>query len=75
MKKLLSFLALAMFLSCSDDKTTTTTTEEGAATTAPIENVNGNIPDTTNSVSPSSLTEIPDSTHLKDSTKKDSNQK
>jgi hypothetical protein len=77
MKKLSFGLLFAFFFSCSDNKTTTTTTEEGSATTAPVENVNGNIPDTTNGVSPSTMTQTPDSTHLKDSARdlKDSTKK
>ena len=50
MKKIFSILLLAVFFACNNDNTTT---EEGT-TTAPvtpgIDNVNGNIPDTTETI-------------------------
>jgi len=68
MKNILPCLLFVCLSSCSDG---TTTTDESAGTTAtPVENVNGNIPDTTNSVSLDNSNKTPDSSHLKDSTKK-----
>ena len=45
------FLLAGFSFSCSDGDTTTTTNDPNA-TSVPVENVNGNIPDTINSVSP-----------------------
>jgi hypothetical protein len=68
MKKLAVCLLTGFFFSCSGGDTTTTKTNEQANPSVPIENVNGNIPDTINSVS----IEKPqtDSVTVKDSTRK-----
>ena len=71
MKKISVCILTALLFSCSDG-TDKTTTGESAPGTAPIENVNGNVPDTTNSISPDNTTKVPDSSHLKDSLRKDS---
>lgn len=69
MKKLAVCLLTGFFFSCSDgDTTTTTTTNEPNSTSVPIENVNGNIPDTVNSVSPTKPET--DSTVTKDSVRR-----
>lgn len=67
MKKLAVCLVTGFFVSCSGGSTTTKTNEESNPK-VPIENVNGNIPDTVNSVS----IEKPktDSVTVKDSTRK-----
>lgn len=67
MKKIAVCLLTGFFFSCSDGVTTTKTNEQSNPK-VPIENVNGNIPDTVNSVS----IEKPktDSVTVKDSTRK-----
>jgi hypothetical protein len=67
MKKITVCLLTGFFFSCSNGDTTTTTTES-TSPSVPIENVNGNIPDTTNSVSLDKT--ATDSTEVKDSTRK-----
>jgi hypothetical protein len=67
MKKLAVCLLTGFFFSCLDgDKTTTTNDTD--ATSVPVENVNGNLPDTTNSVSP--VEPERDSSIVKDTTRK-----
>jgi PBP1b-binding outer membrane lipoprotein LpoB len=67
MKKVAVCLLAGFFFSCSGGDTTTKTNEQSNPS-VPIENVNGNIPDTVNSVS----IEKPqtDSVTVKDSTRK-----
>jgi hypothetical protein len=71
MKNYLFLGMIALFASCSNGSDTpkTTTTNEASPNT-PVENVNGNVPDTINSISPDTRdkTKI-DSTYV-DSTKK-----
>lgn len=66
MKKSAVLLSAVLFFACSDGDNTSTTNDTNA-TSVPIENVNGNIPDTVNSVSP--VKPEMDSA-LKDSTRK-----
>ncbi|WP_121354184.1 hypothetical protein [Flavisolibacter nicotianae] len=55
MKKVFSsLLAVCLLAACGNDKTTKSETETNSTTTGPgtpaVENVNGNVPDTANSV-------------------------
>lgn len=64
-------MLLAFLASCSNSTTTTTTTttdSSGSSNAAtPVENVNGNVPDTNNSVTPGTMKKNVDSTYAKDS--------
>ncbi|MGN6163268.1 MAG: hypothetical protein ACTHOF_01905 [Flavisolibacter sp.] len=77
MKSFLFFCLVFFFVSCSDGTTTTTTTDSNGSSNAvtPLENVNGNIPDTINSVTPGTVKKGIDSTYAKDSTARDSTKK
>jgi len=69
MKKLVTgFLAIMLF-SCSNGDHVAPT-NESAPNTPNVENVNGNMPDTTNSIKLGKPDTTPDSVHLKDSLKK-----
>lgn len=75
MKHLACGLLLVIMASCSSGTTTTTTTTTtdsngGSNAAAPVENVNGNVPDTTNTVTPGTLKKNVDSSYAKDSLKK-----
>ncbi|MGN6402473.1 MAG: hypothetical protein ACTHMD_18590 [Flavisolibacter sp.] len=74
MKSFLFCCLVVFFVSCSDGTTTTTTTDSNGSSNAvtPLENVNGNIPDTINSVTPGTVKKGVDSSYAKDSTVKDS---
>jgi hypothetical protein len=68
MKKLCSFFLLSMLFACSDGTKPTTTDSDGSSNAVtPLENVNGNIPDTTNSVTQGTIKKGVDSTYVKDS--------
>ncbi|HEX2609018.1 MAG TPA: hypothetical protein VHK91_16660 [Flavisolibacter sp.] len=69
MKLLFALLIMAGLASCSNDSTTTTTSDSSTTTTNPtgVENVNGNVPDTTNSIQ---LSTSGDTTKTKDSTRR-----
>ena len=70
------FCCLVVFLvSCSDGTKTTTDSNGSSNAVTPLENVNGNIPDTVNSVTPGTVKKSVDSTYAKDSTVKDSARK
>jgi len=62
---------IALLASCSNgsDTPTTTTTNEASPNT-PVENVNGNVPDTTNSISPGNRDKTRVDSSYIDSTKK-----
>lgn len=73
MKHLACGLLLVIMASCSSGTTTTTTTTDsngGSNAAAPVENVNGNVPDTTNTVTPGTPKKNVDSSYAKDSLKK-----
>jgi hypothetical protein len=67
MKKLFYLAVLGFTFSCSDNKTNTTTTESTPVTPA-ADNVNGNIPDSTNNIKLNQQLPV-DSSHLRDSTR------
>jgi hypothetical protein len=71
MKNFLFIGLIAIVASCSNggDTPTTTTTNEASPST-PVENVNGNVPDTTNSISPGSRDKTKVDSSYVDSTKK-----
>jgi hypothetical protein len=70
------FCCLVVFLvSCSDGTKTTTDSNGSSNAVTPLENVNGNIPDTVNSVTPGTVNKGVDSSHVKDSAAKDSARK
>jgi hypothetical protein len=50
MKKVFSILALCAFAACGSDNTTSDAETKSAPVTPGIENVNGNIPDTTDAL-------------------------
>ena len=50
MKKVFSILALCAFAACGNDSTTSDTETKSAPVTPGIENVNGNVPDTTSAI-------------------------
>ncbi|MGZ3838885.1 MAG: hypothetical protein ACXVBI_09965 [Flavisolibacter sp.] len=74
MKHLACGLLLVIMASCSSGTTTTTTTTTdsngGSNAAAPVENVNGNVPDTTNTVTPGTPKKNVNSSYAKDSLKK-----
>ena len=65
MKKLFSLLVIGFLFSCGNGKTDANKTE--SPVTPPVDNVNGNIPDSTNSINLNQPLPI-DSSHLNDST-------
>ena len=71
MKKITFCLAAAFLFACGND-TSTTTDDTTTTPTTPVENVNGNVPDTTNSITPGVTNKTPDSSHLRDSLRGDS---
>ena len=72
MKKLFIAGGIFVLASCNSDSTGEITEDSTATTTTQaIENVNGNIPDTSNSIKiPDKTPTDIDSTHIKDSLKK-----
>lgn len=72
MKSFLSCCLVAFLVSCSDGTTTTTDSNGSSNAVTPLENVNGNMPDTINSVTPGTIKKGVDSTYAKDSTANDS---
>lgn len=50
MKKILSIVLLAGFVACNSDNTTTEEGATGAPVTPGIDNVNGNVPDTSETI-------------------------
>jgi hypothetical protein len=69
MIKVIAGFGIMMLLSCSNSNKTSPT-NEGAPNTPNVENVNGNMPDTSSSVNLGNPSTAQDSTGLKDSTKK-----
>jgi len=71
MKYYILMAMMVFVVSCSNgtDKSTTTTTNEASPNT-PVENVNGNVPDTINSVSPDNRDKTRIDSSYVDSTKK-----
>jgi hypothetical protein len=71
MKNYLLLGMIALLASCSNgsEKPTTTTTNEASPNT-PVENVNGNVPDTINSISPDNRDKTKVDSSYIDSTKK-----
>jgi hypothetical protein len=48
MKKLFAILLIVSATACNNSSNTSTTTDSNASDVKPVQNVNGNIPDTTN---------------------------
>jgi hypothetical protein len=69
MIKVIAGFGIMILLSCSN-KSKTSPTNEGAPNTPNVENVNGNMPDTSSSVNLANPPKTQDSSRLKDSTKK-----
>ncbi|RYZ49325.1 MAG: hypothetical protein EOO14_20840 [Chitinophagaceae bacterium] len=67
MKKLLSLLIMGFLFSCGNGKMDDNKTE--SPVTPPVDNVNGNIPDSTNTINLNQPLPI-DSSNLKDSTQR-----
>ena len=72
MKSFLFCCLVVFFVSCSDGTTTTTDSNGSSNAVTPLENVNGNIPDTINSVTQGTVKKGVDSSYARDSTVKDS---
>lgn len=70
MKKLFPFLFLSIFFAaCGSNTTKSETDTKGGTTTPAVENANGNLPDTTNSLSTNTKPLPVDSSKVKDSTR------
>ena len=70
MKKIATGFLFMILLSCSNKGKKVSPTNEGTPNTPNVENVNGNIPDTVNTVTLGHPDTTKDSSGLKDSTKK-----
>lgn len=71
MKKLVPFLLLSVFFTaCGSNTTKSEADTKGGTSTSAVENVNGNVPDTTNTVPLNNKPLPKDSSNLKDSAAK-----